>query len=66
MKFKAEVEFDDDGASMAGASCGTIRRAEIITVDCESKEHVRDALREKFKKERYFSTIRRIGTIESA
>lgn len=66
MKFRAEVEFDDDGPSMAGANCKTIRRTEIITLDCDSMEQFAETLRNKFRKDRYYSTIRRVGNIEEA
>ena len=64
--FRAEVEYDDDGASMAGARCGTIRRAEIITIEAESADDFRRLLKETFTRDRYYSTIRRVGVVEEA
>ena len=66
MKIKAEVEYDDDGASMAGATCGTLRRAKIITLDVQEKEDFMPALRLHFKEKMYFSTIRNVRNITEA
>ena len=63
--FRTEVEFDDDGASMAGANCGSVRRAEIITIEAKSEDDFRRLLKEKFSRERYYSTIRRVGVVEA-
>jgi hypothetical protein len=66
MKIKAQVEFDDDGASMAGAYGGSIRRSEVITFECPSKEAFNQCLQDMFKSNRPYSTIRRVDFINES
>lgn len=34
-KYRVEVDYTDDGAAMAGASCGMLRRSGIFTVNAK-------------------------------
>lgn len=62
-KYSVEVEYSDDGAAMAGASCGTLRRAEIFTVNARDRQDAIEEIRQIFKESKPFCAIRRIGKI---
>lgn len=66
MKYRIEVEYDDDGAAWSGASYGRTRRCEIISITTKENQTPRDAVKELFSSEgRLYQTVRRIGTIEA-
>jgi 1,2-phenylacetyl-CoA epoxidase PaaB subunit len=63
-RYEIEVEFDDDGPSMACDSCKTIRRAEIMEIKAKDKASVPQELKTYFHEHRYYCTIRRIGEVK--
>jgi hypothetical protein len=63
MRFKVEVEYTDHGASMAGAACGTLNRAEFIDIECENSDSINLAVREHFKNKMYYCGLKRIGEV---
>jgi hypothetical protein len=63
-KFRAEVEYDDDGAAMAGACSQSIRRAEIIELLANDENDYRVRLEKEFKEKRYYSTIRDVRNVQ--
>lgn len=64
--YRAEVEYDDDGASMAGANCGTIRRAGVFELEAKDKSFFADELRTYFRNNMHYASIRRIGNVLDA
>jgi hypothetical protein len=55
-----EITYDSDGASMAGASCGTLRRAEVVEVEAEDVAEAKEKAKEKFNCG-YYDTIRGVN-----
>jgi hypothetical protein len=62
-KYNVEVEYNDDGASMVGASCGTLRRAEIFTVNARDRQDVIKEVQKHFKEYMDYCSIQRVGNI---
>ena len=60
-----EITYDSDGASMAGASCGTLRRAEVVEVDAEDVSEAIKKAKEKFNCG-YYDTVRGVNFLRWA